>query len=325
YVKVHQGDDKLSFFFLPGTADNEKTFISFADPTLKDFSPKAVFGNGTDDWVVRKGSLGFWRVYKQTEDHLYAEWDWFWTRWVHVQILWVQLHLPPVTPGGGRDHGHRKIHGYDVPAIIKDGMPIGLAVTPAIPITLLPTFFGKSGSITVAIVRKTSNPLSCFSPGGRSLTAAGLLAAFNPSVAGGSRPEFMCAIASARAGYKQYDSDKERKLRSSDYTVGYVKESIEKDWNLVETDWDAVMLPVKHAWSLCAGAGKVQTFIPTGDNILKEVLLDRKGWVDAQCQNVDENKLPDWEKLQPPGGLIADDKAKDGKLDWGKLRDYLGH
>ena len=65
-VNVTTGNEKLSFFFMPGTDDNEKAFISFADPTLEDFSPKKVFGPGTDDWIVRKGPLGFWRVYKQT-------------------------------------------------------------------------------------------------------------------------------------------------------------------------------------------------------------------------------------------------------------------
>ena len=326
YVKVHMGDPLLSFFFMTGSEDNEKAFISFADPTLKDFSPKKVFGPGTDDWVVRKGSVGFWRVYHQTKTHLYAEWDWFWTKWVHVQILWYSAHLPPITPGGARKHDHRKIHGYDgiVPLIKKD-MPIGLAVVPAVPVTLLPTFFGKSGSVTVAIVRKTSNPLSFFSWTGRSMTAEGLLSAFNPSVADGNRPEFMCAIASARAGYKQYEKDKEKKFNSSDYTVGYVYADKEKTWNLIETDWDGLMLPVRHAWSLCAGAGNLQTFTISQGDILKEVLLDKKGWVDKDGKKADESKLPDWAKLQPPGGLIADDKSKDRKLDWVKLRDYLNH
>lgn len=327
YVKVHMGNENLSFLFLPGTEENEKTFIAFADPTLKDFTPKKVFGPGTDLWIERKGPLGFWRVYKQTSDHLYAEWDWFWTRWVHIQLLWVSLHLPPITPTGGYDHGHRKIHGYDDP-IIKTGLPVGLLVPPAIPVTLLPTFFGKSGTVTVAIVRKTANPLAIFGGWGssaRSVTAPGILSAFNPSVAGGSRPEFMCAIASARAGYKQYDSDKEKKLKSSDYSIGYTLESKEKAWNLVETDWDAVMLPVKHAWALCAGAGKIQTFAPGGSDILKEILLNKKDWVGSDGKKADEKKLPDWEKLQPPGGLVADDKVKDKKLDWVKLRDYLGH
>ena len=330
YVKVHMGDELLSFLFMVGTEDNEKAFISFADPTLKDFSPKKVFGPGTDDWIVRKGSLGFWRVYHQTKTHLYAEWDWFWTKWVHFSwpLPPINLHLPPITPGGARDHGHRKIHGYDgILPIIKNNLPIGLVVVPAVPITLLPTFFGKSGSITVAIVRKTANPLSFFDGwGSRSLTASGILSAFNPSVAGGNRPEFMCAVASARAGYKQYERDKEKKFKSSDYTVGYVNATREKTWNLVETDWDAVMLPVKHAWSLCAGAGNVQTFVPAGGgSILKELLTDKKDWVDAKGNKVDGSKLPDWEKLQPPGGMVADGKNKDNKLDWDKLRDYLGH
>ena len=336
YVKVHMGDVLQSFFTMPGTEENEETFIAFADPTLKSFKPKDVFGPGTDLWTKQKSPVGFWRVYQQKKNILYAEWDWFWTRWVHVSwpIPPINLHLPPITPGGGYDHGNRKIKGTDDP-LIKNNMPIGLVVTPAVPITLLPTFFGKSGTITVAIVRKTANPLAKFDglfSSAQSLTASGILSAFNPSVAGGNRPEYMCAIATARAGYKTYNKDKEAKMKSSDYNIGYVKESREKEWNLVETDWDGVMLPVKHAWDLCAGVGKAQTFVSVGGNILKDIVLDKKGWVDAKGKDVDQKKLPDWEKLKPPGGLIAEDNKKDGgnkkdeqKLNWEKLRDYLGH
>lgn len=328
-INVTCGNENLSFFFMTGSDDNEKAFISFADPTLKDFSPKSVFGPGTDDWIVRKGSLGFWRVYKQTKTHLFANWDWFWTRWVHMQILDMPVHCPPITPGGATGRGHPKYHGYDsMFKIIKNDLPIGLLVTPAIPITLTPEFFGKSGSITVAIARKTPNPLSAFTSQGRSMTAPGILSAFNASAAGGNRPEYMCAISSARAGYKQYNSDKKKKLESSEYTIGYVRADKEKTWNLIETDWDAVFLPVRHAWDLCAGASLAQTFAPdplSGGNILKTIMLDKDNWVDKDGKKVDKKNLPDWENLKAPGGLVKDDKSKDGKLDWEKLSAYLGH
>ena len=327
-INIRVGDSKPAFLTMAGTEENEKTFISFADPSLKDFSPKKVFGPGTDDWIVRKSPVGFWRVYKQTETHLYAKWDWFWTRWVH---LWMpppipQQHMPPFFLGGGYGHKHPEYHGYDsFFPLIKRDFPIGLVVPPAIPLTLLPTFFGSSGSITVAIARKTSNPFSVYSWTGRSLNASSILSAFNPSVAGGHRPEYMCAIASARAGYKLHDDDKEKKLKSADYNLGYTVASGKEAWNLVETDWDGVMLPVKHAWDLCMGAGHVQTFtVSTGGNILKEIMLDKKGWVDAKGKKVEAKNLPDWEKLKPPAGLIKDGD-KDGKLQWDKLRDYLGH
>ena len=324
-INVTLGDMTGAFLTMLPTEENEKTFISFADPTLKDFSPKKVFGPGTDDWIVRKGIAGFWRVYKQTKTHLYAEWDWFWTRWVHVNLETIQLHLPPIF-GGASKRGHPKYHGYDsfFPMIKKD-LPIGLLVPPAIPLTLTPLFFGKAGSITVAIARKTSNPFSVFSWSGRSLTAPSILSAFNPSVAGGNRPEYMCAIASARAGYKPYDKDKEKKRKSADYNLGYTLSSGEKEWNLVETDWDGVMLPVKNAWDLCAGVGEAQAFTVGSGNILKEIMLDKKNWVDAKGKKIDEKKLPDWEKLKPPAGLVTDKGDKDGKLQWDKLRDYLGH
>ena len=324
-INVTLGDMTGAFFTMLPSEENEKTFISFADPTLKDFSPKKVFGPGTDDWIVRKGIAGFWRVYNQTKTHLYAEWDWFWTRWVHVDLGEFQLHLPPMF-GGNAKRGHPKYHGYDsFFPLIKENVPIGLLVPPAIPLTLTPLFFGRAGSITVAIARKTSNPFSVFSWSGRSLTAPSILSAFNPSVAGGNRPEYMCAIASARAGYKPYEKDKEKKRKSADYNLGYTISSGEKEWNLVETDWDGVMLPVKHAWDLCAGVGEAQAFTAGSGNILKEIMLDKKNWVDAKGKKIDEKKLPDWEKLKPPAGLVTDKGDKDGKLQWDKLRDYLGH
>ena len=320
---------------LPPTADNEKTFIAWADPEMKDFNPKKVFGPGTDDWIVRKAiPLGFYRVYKQTKNHLYAKWQWFWTRWFHIPspVPPGGIHMPPFFPGGDYAKGEREYFGYSVPEIIR-GMPIGLLVPPALPLTLRPDYFGKAGTISVAIARKSANPFSIFSSwGGRSLTASGLLSAFNPSVAGGSRPEYMCAIATARAGYKRYQKNKKKKLENSSYCIGYTYASKQQSWNLVETDWDAVMIPVRNAWDLCAGAGDVQGFTVAQGNILKEIMLDKKGWVNKKGEKVEEKNLPDWEKLAPPPGLVQDENDKKNKndkdkqqLDWAKLRDYLGH
>ncbi len=325
-INVSMGNSNTCFFTMPGTEEYEKTFISFADPTLKDFSPKKVFGAGTDDWIIRQSPIGFWRVYNQTKTHLYAKWDWFWTRWVHVNLGEIQLHMPPFFPGGGKGRGHPEYHGYDsFFPLIKRNLPIGLVVPPAIPLTLTPLYFGKGGSITVAIARKTSNPFSVFN-GGRSLTASSILSAFNPAVAGGNRPEYMCAIASARAGYKPYAKDKDEKRKSADYLLGYTIADGEKAWNLVETDWDAVMLPVRHAWDLCAGAGELQAFTVGSGNILKEIMLDKKNWVNGKGEKIDEKQIPDWENLKPPAGLVTDGKEnQDGKLQWDKLRDYLGH
>jgi hypothetical protein len=240
--------------------------------------------------------------------------------------------MPPFFPGGDYAKGEREYFGYSVPEIIR-GMPIGLLVPPALPLTLRPDYFGKAGTISVAIARKSANPFSIFNSwGGRSLTASGLLSAFNPSVAGGSRPEYMCAIATARAGYKRYQKDKKKKLESSSYCIGYTYASKQQSWNLVETDWDAVMIPVSNAWDLCAGAGDVQGFTVAQGNILKEIMLDKKGWVNKKGEKVEEKNLPDWEKLAPPPGLVQDENDKNNKkeknkpqLDWAKLRDYLGH
>ena len=331
YIINIKNGDLPALSLIPTEAD-EKTFISWADPDLKEYAPEKVFGPGTDKWIVRKKlPVGFLRVYKQTENHLYAKWQWFWTKWVHIEtpIPPGGLHLPPITPTGDYGKGEREYFGYSIPEITR-GAPVGLFVAPAIPLTLRPDYFGKAGTITVAIARKTSNPFSVINGfGQRSMTASGIAAAFNPSAAGGKRPEYMCAIATARAGYKTYQADKKKKLESSGYSSGYSIASGKKSWNLVETDWDAVMLPVRNAWDLCVGTGDVQTFTLSQGDILKEVMLDKKGWVNSKGKKVDEKNLPDWEKLAPPPGLIQDEKDKKKtdkqQLDWGKLRDYLGH
>ena len=55
-------------------------------------------------------------------------------------------------------------------------------------------------------------------------------------------------------------------------------------------------------------------------------MTDKKNWIDKDGKKIEENKLPDWEKLKPPAGLVKDGKEdKDNKLQWDKLRDYLGH
>ena len=55
-------------------------------------------------------------------------------------------------------------------------------------------------------------------------------------------------------------------------------------------------------------------------------MTDKKNWIDKDGKKIEGNKLPDWEKLKPPAGLIKDGKEdKDSKLQWDKLRDYLGH
>lgn len=332
YIINIKVEDLPKLTMLP-TAKDEKTFISWADPDLKETDPKKVFGPGTDEWIVRsKIPLGFSRVFKQTKTHLRAKWQWFWTRWVCIPTPFGPIHAPPATlPIGAYGKGKRDYKGKDV-LIIKEGMPIGLAVSPAIPLTLQPGYFGKGGTIVVAIARKSANPLSVFSTFGmRSLTASGLASAFNPSVAGGKRPEYMCAISTARAGYKPYQKNKEKKMKNASYCIGYGIASGKKSWNLVETDWDAVMIPVRNAWDLCVGVGKAQAFTVEQGNILKEVMLDKDGWVNSKGKKIEKDKLPDWEKLEPPPGLEKDKdektKSKDEKnrLQWDKLRDYLGH
>ena len=72
--------------------------------------------------------------------------------------------------------------------------------------------------------------------------------------------------------------------------------------------------------------GSGMSAVSTGGNILKSIMTDKKNWIDKDGKKIEGNKLPDWEKLKPPAGLIKDGKEdKANKLQWDKLRDYLGH
>ncbi|MCQ2380139.1 MAG: pilus assembly protein TadG-related protein [Victivallaceae bacterium] len=304
-VKVDLGDQLLCM--IPET--DEATFISWMDPKRKSFDPKEVFGAGTDKWMVQKSPVGFLRTYKQTSTHLVAKWDWFWTRWTH--FLWFCI--PPLLPFNF-DDGTDTFKGTDAPGIF-DGMPVGFQVVTAVPVKLTPLFFGRNGTVSVAIIRKSLNPLSSFGAQKQS-TAHGILSAFNHSVAGGYRPEYICAVSCARAAYKQYNEDKKAKLESDDYTVGYVEANAHKPWNLCETDWDAVFLPVRNGWSLCAGP----MFTVSTGNIMSG-LMTSDGWLDKNGKKI--NKL-DWiDELQSsrPGGMTD----KGNKLDWAALRNRLCH
>lgn len=119
------------------------------------------------------------------------------------------------------------------------GTPTQFAANPRV---LKQNYFGKAGTITVGLARKNENPwLSLL---GRAGTALGIYSAFNPF----EGCSWSWAFASAKAGYKR--------LGEEYYDQGYPNrayridwDSSNQSWNLCQSDWDAVMVPVRCAES----------------------------------------------------------------------------
>lgn len=344
---IGNGGSDESFEIMKTSKENEKNFISFADmidkdakystdetnQSLKKFDPKAVFGPGTDVWVQLDTSRqeGFNRYYQQSDDYHYAKWTKAWNHWTHVSHKLLCICPPP----GKKNYGYETtvVRGTDVavkygifsckPLITR--MPIGGKDDfPAKPWLLKEKFFGEGGSITVAIARKTRNPLKLFSSSDSS-DCDGMHSVFNVKVdkIEGSRPEYMLAVASARAGYKKYNTNKEEKRNSRQYILGNTplqNSEREKQWNLCETDWDGLLIPVRYTNSYVSGNSSFDnySFQNASDDILSTV-IKQSGWVDKDGKSV--SNVPDWSNMEAPGGMISGN----GKLDWKSLGTYLRH
>ena len=166
-----------------------------------------------------------------------------------------------------------------------------------LPMLLSPSFFGKPGSLVVGVSRKNRNPWSLILN-----KCDGIFGAFEPGVS------HMWAVSAARAGYRKVDGG------VGEYHLDWTDPADNRArWNLKQPDWDAVFLPVRDAWKLCAW----DMFVPGlnlfggKDNILEDLI------------NSEWGKDQDWTELKPPPGMRGADS--DSKLDWGALSKKLLH
>ena len=328
YVRVGDPNSYLTPLF--NTEDGERQVLQHALTFDKDqdYDQAKFFGKGIGYWFKRnpKGIPGILRGYHQTKKHLHTNWSYFWTQWKHIQFLWVSLHLPPFA-GGNVDSVKNRNYAATNPRYVdfEEGMPLFVGWLPAIVYTLnepisaagiaLGTLFGKEGTILVGLARKNTNPLALFG-------TRGIVTAFDPSVCGGKRPDYIWALSAARACYNgkyanpNSSSEMQDKLKNPSYRLDYTSPSSRKElWNLRETDWDAMFVPVRHADALTMTG----FFAPTMGSILKDVMTDKKGW---KRKNGDkwESADVDWSKLEPPGGFDGS-----GTLKWNECDKYLYH
>ena len=111
-------------------------------------------------------------------------------------------------------------------------------------------------------------------------------------------------------------SGKDDSSRSKD---GNSKDGKEKPWNLVEDDWDAVMVPVRKAGAFASGETEAAVWSPAlGRGIDK--WMEKDGWRDLADEDDKEATDVDWSDVaKAPPGMEGDG------LTWKELADVMYH
>ena len=223
------------------------------------------------------------------------------------------------------------------------------------PLILKDSYFGKAGTITVGLACRNENPWMSLL--GRAGTALGLYSAFNPYEGCG----WSWAFSSAKAGYKflgeeQYVSDADGdRIPNRDYRVDweYGEWSVpEQSWNLCQSDFDAVFVPVRCAetmasngkWEVANGSNHLENYVggtwePLGgldDETESEITANMiaGGTTEIDPATDIDPYVQSWDKLSK-GNPQHDDSGhvtakwrigtNGGHLDWGKLADKILH
>lgn len=275
--------------------------------------PNSLFEAGIDKWFVRAeghgnpasgDESGIKRAYvRHGSSALHSSWSWYSIMWI---CYWtttgfppvpVEVHIPIPNWGDGEVFGDDPEHSH-------------YETAKAMPWFVDLDYFSSDGTVSVGVARRMDEGENVWSR--ITGTAQGLFAAFTPSV------RWTWAFSSAKAGYHR-PSDSDRDSRAYDISwrgdsQGHGFETVggeRKYWNLCETDWDAVFLPVRKAktmanasvWTI-GSTGFMQnwvtgTWTPLGG-----------GSVGSEMANV---------SAPPEVGLGR------SKLDWGRITDVMYH
>ena len=235
YMRVLDGSEELRFL-----AFSEYYPSSSVKP----------FGNGSarSEWFPLTGN-GIKRSYTQRKK-LFAEWyswacSWYCSKLAHCYFV-------PTTPScfhsctcksGSCDRcrGITVRHAYleaghlrpDDERMTQGDLYEGVV---AKPLVLKPDYFGADGTISVGVARENENPWSRI----LGKVTGGLFSAFEPFT--GKTVVF----SSAKAGYK-HKNENPPVLGSHDNRGYRIDWNGIEDWNLCQSDWDAVLIPVRMA------------------------------------------------------------------------------
>ena len=199
-----------------------RRFVSHNQDDLRncDFTPQGWFPSVRSE--NEKNPLGFRRRY--TKSGLCAEWEWSWERWRchnhrHPRTRWSK--------------GTTRVKAEDVKDVYFSELDANKKPVIANPQVLTSAYFGANGTITVGIAVPNSNPFARIIG-----SVSGIFSAFNPGVA-----KTVC-FSSAKAGYGRILGDANDNRR---YSIDWDDE--QQSWNLCQSDWDAVFVPVRRAGS----------------------------------------------------------------------------
>jgi hypothetical protein len=214
---------------------------------------------------------------------------------------WAGLMLPPCLPGpagGGRVYG-------DDPEIKDTLTYTGERCLPFVFNSMPSGFFGRGGTILVGVARKSENVWDKLF--GRA--AQGGFKAFDPA----RSVTHLWAVSAARAGYREWGN-----TEAGNYQLGYTTDDgddYRNCWNLRQTDWDALFVPVKHAYDFCMGTrggAAMFTSIP-GNNPLQMAM-------DATWTPLASGNHSQWGNPTAPQGM-----AGGGTLNWTALNAVMRH
>ena len=228
YAEVGSTDSYLEIL----SSSEEKRFLKFSRYSRANSSKPFDEGSGILQWFPLAGGVGFCRNYSQ-KSALRSSWTWRSWTWTCTDKGCYKI---PSGFGSGSCLGSECYDSY------FDGVS-------AKPLILKKEYFGKNGTITVGVAAKNKNPWS--HAVGSAIT--GLFSAFN--IGGASlpwTPQYTVCFASARAGYKEDKRLNWNNSRSVENDRAYRVDWEDGDWNLCQSDLDAVLIPVRRAESFAS-------------------------------------------------------------------------
>lgn len=294
---------------LKNEEDEEDRFLSFTGESLK-----SAFKNSGEVWFKRcsSPSEGFRRGYDWDGDRLRAEWFWYSNQWhCETDPLTGEKHIGPI-PCPSCDHKshsrcscsgfgffHAKVYGDNSESVsgCKD-----IYETPeeyvARPNKVHKEYFGEDGTIVVGVARRNANAWARIM--GEVISIAdGIFTAFNHHV------EWSVAFASAKAGYATLNESK--KGGSIPYHVDWKTggwRSDDESWNLCQSDWDAIMIPVRMSFNMATDG----RWSDSDDSVLEEAVY-------GEWKPLVGSASPDIAEIEAPGGVLRGN-GHDGWIKW---------